>query len=87
MDNSSGGAVSYRASKTALNMMVKCLAVDESWLTSLIFHPGWVKTRMGGENAPTEALESATGLISLIHGSGKNDSGSFRDYKGATIGW
>lgn len=86
-DNSSGGSVSYRASKTALNMMVKCLAIDESWLTSLIFHPGWVKTRMGGDNAPTDANESASGLISLIHSSGKKDSGSFRDYKGATIGW
>jgi len=86
-DNSSGGSVSYRASKTALNMMIKCLAIDESWLTSLIFHPGWVKTRMGGENAPTEADESAEGLISLIHSGGKKESGSFRDFKGRTLPW
>lgn len=86
-DNHSGGSVSYRASKSALNMIVKCLSVDESWLTSLIFHPGWVKTRMGGENAPTQADDSAEGLISLIHSSEKKDSGSFRDFKGKTLPW
>lgn len=86
-DNSSGGSVSYRASKSALNMMVKCLSIDEKWLTSLLFHPGWVKTRMGGENAPTETNESASGLLSLIHSTLKKDSGTFRNYKGATIGW
>lgn len=86
-DNSSGGSVSYRASKSALNMMVKCLALDERWLTSLLFHPGWVKTSMGGENAPTETGESAQGLLSLIHSSGKDHSGLFRNYKGATIPW
>lgn len=86
-DNSSGGSVSYRASKSALNMMVKCLVIDERWLTSLIFHPGWVKTSMGGENAPTETIESAQGLLSLIHSSGKEHSGLFRNYKGATLPW
>ncbi len=86
-DNSSGGSVSYRASKSALNMIVKCLAIDEKWLTSLIFHPGWVRTRMGGENAPTEADDSAQGLLALIHSSGKKETGSFRDFKGRTIAW
>lgn len=86
-DNASGGSVSYRASKAALNMIVKCLSIDEPWLTSLLFHPGWVKTRMGGENAPTEADDSAEGLISLIHSSTKNDSGSFRNFKGNSLPW
>lgn len=86
-DNASGGAVSYRASKAALNMIVKCLSIDEAWLTSLIFHPGWVKTRMGGENAPTEVTESAQGLLSLIHKSGKEHSGTFRNYLGKTLPW
>jgi NAD(P)-dependent dehydrogenase (short-subunit alcohol dehydrogenase family) len=86
-DNHSGGSVSYRASKAALNMMIKCLSVDERWLTSLLFHPGWVKTRMGGENAPTEKDESAAGLLELIHSSEKNHSGSFRNYKGDTLPW
>lgn len=86
-DNSSGGAVSYRASKAALNMMIKSLSLDERWLTSLLFHPGWVKTNMGGANAPTERDESARGLLELIHASSIKESGSFRDYKGKTLPW
>lgn len=86
-DNSSGGSVSYRASKSALNMIVKSLSVDESWLTSLLFHPGWVKTRMGGEGAPVNPKDSASGLLNLIHESQKNDSGSFRTFEGKTLPW
>ncbi len=86
-DNSSGGAVSYRASKAALNMMIKSLSLDEKWLTSLLFHPGWVKTNMGGENAPLGPEESAVGLLSQIHSSDKKFTGSFRDYKGQNLPW
>lgn len=86
-DNTSGGSVSYRASKAALNMMVKCLSINEKWLTSLLFHPGWVKTDMGGAGAPTEASESAEGLLKLIHESVKKDSGTFRSFKGMKIPW
>lgn len=86
-DNSSGGAVSYRASKAALNMMIKSLSIDEHWLTSFLFHPGWVKTRMGGENAPTEQDESAQGLLKLIHTSGREATGTFRTFKGQTLPW
>ncbi len=86
-DNSSGGYVSYRASKAALNMVVKSLSVDEAWLTSLIFHPGWVKTRMGGEGAQVSIEDSAKGLLNLIYESGKKESGTFRTFQGKTLPW
>lgn len=86
-DNHSGGAVSYRASKAALNMMIKSLSIDQKWLTSLLFHPGWVRTRMGGDNAPTEKDESAAALLDLIAKSSEKDSGSFRSFRGETIDW
>jgi NAD(P)-dependent dehydrogenase (short-subunit alcohol dehydrogenase family) len=86
-DNHSGGSVSYRASKAALNMMVKSLSLDEPWLTSLLFHPGWVKTRMGGEKAPTAREESSNKLLKLIHESEKKHSGSFRNFKGENLPW
>ncbi len=86
-DNSSGGSVSYRASKAALNMMIKSLSVDEKWLTSLLFHPGWVRTNMGGENAPLETNESAEGLLSLMHSGEKKFTGTFRDFKGRELPW
>ena len=47
-DNTSGGHYEYRASKAALNMISRSLALDNDWLVSLVVHPGWVRTDMGG---------------------------------------
>jgi NAD(P)-dependent dehydrogenase (short-subunit alcohol dehydrogenase family) len=41
-DNSSGGYYAYRASKCALNMINKSLAVDVKDITFLAVHPGFV---------------------------------------------
>jgi NAD(P)-dependent dehydrogenase (short-subunit alcohol dehydrogenase family) len=59
-DNSSGGYYAYRISKAALNMAAKGLAVDlkARGITVVSLHPGWVKTRMGGDNAPIIAAQS-----------------------------
>lgn len=86
-DNTSGGAYSYRASKAALNMIFKGLALDQKWLTILQFHPGWVKTRMGGEAAPVSPEASARGLWKLILEATPSWSGTFMDYQGKRISW
>ncbi|HAF01018.1 MAG TPA: short-chain dehydrogenase, partial [Methylophilaceae bacterium] len=51
-DNTSGGEYIYRSSKTALNMVVKSLAIDLQKYGVLVaaLHPGWVRTDMGGPN-------------------------------------
>ena len=54
---------SYRASKSALNILVKCLAVEERDIAFMLVHPGWVKTDMGGENAPVLPDDSASGIL------------------------
>lgn len=86
-DNNSGGSYSYRSSKTALNMLIKSLSVDEPWLTCLILHPGWVKTRMGGENAPVMPEDSAKGLFEVIMKASLKDTASFQDYQGSHLPW
>ena len=86
-DNNSGGSYSYRSSKTALNMLIKSLSVDEPWLTCLILHPGWVKTRMGGENAPIMPEDSAKGLFEVIMKASLEDTASFQDYQGSHLPW
>lgn len=87
-DAKSGGYYAYRASKAALNMLNKCLAVDNPWLTALVLHPGWVKTDMGGSSAPVEPKDSAAGLWKVIGQSKKQtDSGHFYDYQGQSIPW
>jgi NAD(P)-dependent dehydrogenase (short-subunit alcohol dehydrogenase family) len=53
-DNGSGGRYGYRISKCALNMIAKGVANDlrSRGVISVALHPGWVKTRMGGQQAP-----------------------------------
>lgn len=78
----SGGYYAYRSSKAALNMLTKCMAADEPWLTTVVMHPGWVRTRMGGESAPVTPKKSAEGLWKVIHELTLKDSGKFFDYQG-----
>lgn len=86
-DNGSGGYYAYRASKAALNMINKSLADDFRWLTTVVVHPGWVKTAMGGPNALVETLESASGIWTVIDGLTLDQSGHFYDYLGKELPW
>jgi NAD(P)-dependent dehydrogenase (short-subunit alcohol dehydrogenase family) len=86
-DNSSGGSYAYRASKAALNMLNKCLAVENEWLTCVVMHPGWVKTDMGGAGAPIEIPESVGGIWKVARGLKSGDSGHFFDFRGKPLPW
>lgn len=87
--NNWGGAYDYRASKTALNMLNSSLAKElgKEGYTSVVMHPGWVQTRMGGESAPVKPTDSVAGLLTVIAGLDKTDNGKFYDYEGKPIPW
>lgn len=86
-DNTSGGHYAYRASKAALNMINRSLALDHPWLTAIVVHPGWVRTRMGGTSAPVESADSAAGIWRLAKGLAREHSGRFYDYLGNELPW
>jgi len=88
-DNSSGGYYAYRASKAALNMMNKSLAIDLArWgFTCVVLHPGWVQTDMGGPGAPLPPRQSVAGMLDVLQRLRPQDSGKFFDHAGATIPW
>jgi NAD(P)-dependent dehydrogenase (short-subunit alcohol dehydrogenase family) len=88
-DNGSGGSYMYRSSKAALNAMAKSLSIDlkDRGLTVVILHPGWVKTDMGGKNAPTLAPESVEGMRNVLEELKSEDSGKFLSYQGAELPW
>lgn len=67
-DNDSGGSILYRSSKAALNASMKSLSIDlrSQGVGVLIFHPGWVKTDMGGANALIDAKTSVGGMYAVI---------------------
>ena len=55
----------YRASKAALNMLARCFYQrhHDEGRTLLIMHPGWVKTDMGGKDAPVDLTTSVEGSL------------------------
>ncbi|MEO6423653.1 MAG: SDR family oxidoreductase, partial [Candidatus Nitrotoga sp.] len=88
-DNSGGGSYLYRTSKTAVNMVVKSLAIDllSAGITSIVIHPGWVKTDMGGPNALISVKQSVSGIRQVISNLSMADSGKFFNYDGQIIPW
>ena len=88
-DNQSGGYYAYRISKTALNMMNRSLSheLGKKGFICTVMHPGWVKTDMGGAEAPTPVEGSANGLFTAIFRLVPEDSGRFLDYQGKRIPW
>ena len=88
-DNNGGGNYLYRSSKTAVNMVVKSLAIDlqPAGITSIVIHPGWVKTDMGGPNALISTEQSVSGMRQVISNLSMADSGKFFSYDGQEIPW
>tara|TARA_B100000900_G_scaffold310855_1_gene269593 strand:- start:17 stop:709 length:693 start_codon:yes stop_codon:yes gene_type:complete len=88
-DNTSGGMYIYRSSKTALNQVVKSLSVDlkPMGITVISLHPGWVKTDMGGPNAPVQIDESIKGMMQVIDKTDIRDTGRFLNYDGKELPW
>ena len=88
-DNKSGGMYIYRSSKTGLNQVVKSLSIDLKayGITVVALHPGWVKTDMGGPNAPVSIDESVEGMIRVIDTTDIKDTGKFLNYDGRELPW
>ena len=54
---------------------------------AVAFHPGWVKTDMGGANAAIDARKSVAGMRAVIARLGPADTGKFFDHDGAILPW
>ncbi len=79
----------YGTSKTALNMMTRILAFEfkKENITVIALDPGWVKTDMGGVNAPLTPKESSTGIVKTADSLNAEDSSFFFDYTGKKLDW
>ena len=88
-DNTCGGMYIYRSSKTALNQVVKSLSVDlkPMGITVISLHPGWVKTDMGGPNAPISIDESIKGMMKVIDATDIRNTGTFLNFDGQGLPW
>jgi NAD(P)-dependent dehydrogenase (short-subunit alcohol dehydrogenase family) len=88
-DNSAGGYYAYRLAKGALNMIAKGVANELAprGVIAVALHPGWVRTRMGGEGAPVSVDECVAGQQRLLDSLTPNDSGRFFNYDGTELPW
>jgi NAD(P)-dependent dehydrogenase (short-subunit alcohol dehydrogenase family) len=88
-ENSSGGRYIYRTTKAAVHMAMKSLSVDlrSRGITAVALHPGWVRTDLGGPQAPIGPAESATGLFRLLTRLTLEDSGKLWTYEGRVLAW
>ncbi|KAG8563403.1 hypothetical protein GDO81_016051 [Engystomops pustulosus] len=81
--------ISYRCSKAALNMLSRCHAegYKQDGIISIAIHPGWVKTDMGGDQAPLTKEQSVSKMIKIITTLNEGQSGTFVDWEGNIIPW
>ncbi len=88
-ENSSGSHYAYRTSKAALHMVIKGLSLDlaDRGIITVALHPGWVRTRMGGTDAPLGADVSAQGLKKVLLGLTVEESGCLIDSLGDKRVW
>ncbi|KTD07006.1 SDR family oxidoreductase [Legionella jamestowniensis] len=89
-DNQWGRSYAYRASKAALNCVMRSFALDvmSSDIKVMLLNPGWVKTRLGGSQAELEAEESVRRMLHIIE-KYKNNSHAevLRNYNDEIINW
>lgn len=79
-----GGSYAYRASKAAALSIGRNLATDlkPDGIAVGIYHPGWVKTDMGGDEADITVDEAVTGLVNQFDELSMASTGCFRTWDG-----
>ncbi len=83
------GYLAYRTSKAALNMITRVLAAELTGTGVLVnaVHPGWVRTRMGGPEAPLSPEEGARALVWAATLPEDGPTGGFFQGEGKPLPW
>ncbi len=96
-ENEIGGWYGYRASKTALNMFLKTMAIEferSRLKTSVVaIHPGTTKTELsenflkGIQHKVWEPAGAAENILNILEKCPGEGTGLFKNWDGRTIGW
>ena len=88
-NNDKGGFEIYRASKSALNQLMRSFAARHAGdpHTLLLMAPGRVKTGLGGPAAPLTIGQSIPGVADTIDAQAGKGGLQYLDYQGRTVRW
>jgi NAD(P)-dependent dehydrogenase (short-subunit alcohol dehydrogenase family) len=85
---SASSAWLYRASKAALNSVLKDVSLEFAGKAICIaFHPGWVQTDMGGPQADLTPQQSVADMRRTLASLTPDQTGSFLSYDGSPLAW
>lgn len=87
--NTHGGWEVYRASKAALNTLIRCFSARDPGdaRTYLVMTPGWVRTDLGGPDAALGIDESIPGVVEVIISQTGKGGVQYLNYQGHTLPW
>ena len=88
-NNEKGGWEVYRASKAALNSLMRSFKARRASdpRTMLLMAPGWVRTEMGGPNAKLSIEESIPKLVAVMEAQAGIGGLHYLDYEGNVVPW
>ena len=88
-NNENGNYEVYRASKAALNMLMRSFAARhaDDPRTLLLMAPGWVRTDLGGPNAPFSIEETIPKVVDVLLSQQGKPGLQFLDREGRTVPW
>jgi NAD(P)-dependent dehydrogenase (short-subunit alcohol dehydrogenase family) len=88
-NNERGGFEIYRASKSALNQLMRSYAArqGDGHRTLLLMAPGWVQTELGGAGARLTIGESIPNLVTTVDAQRGHGGLQYLDYLGRTVAW
>jgi len=88
-NNEKGGHEVYRGSKAALNMYMRSYAARhaDNPRAMILMAPGWIRTALGGPNAPFSLEETVPEIIGTLLSHRTKPGLHYVDRKGQTVPW
>jgi NAD(P)-dependent dehydrogenase (short-subunit alcohol dehydrogenase family) len=88
-NNESGRNDIYRGSKAALNQFMRCYAARYAGepRALVLMAPGWIRTDMGGPNAPFGVEESIPKIVDVLLAQRRKPGLQFLDRQGRSVPW
>jgi NAD(P)-dependent dehydrogenase (short-subunit alcohol dehydrogenase family) len=88
-NNTTGSREVYRGSKAALNQFMRSFAVrqTDTERSLLLMAPGWIKTDLGGDDAPFTIEENVPKIVDVMLAKRTVPGLQYLDFRGSTVPW